>query len=40
MLQPPAIHHFLFHDRYYILSPKRWLYYFVLISKSVKYCFH
>jgi len=31
MLQFPAIHHFLFHGRYYILSAKKCLYYFVSI---------
>jgi hypothetical protein len=36
MLQFPAIHSFLFHDRYYISSVKKCLYYFGLISKSLK----
>src|SRR3990172_7005112 len=35
MLQFPAIHHFLFHDRYYISMVRECLYYYGLISNSI-----
>jgi hypothetical protein len=36
MIQLPAIQRFLFHDRYYILSAPKSLYYYGLISKRLK----